>query len=49
MTTIQIINAICTAIAAGGLGGLIVRGRRQPQRVQPLYLTLDGRRIRRPD
>ncbi len=49
MTTILVINAISSVVAAAGIGGLALRrSRRQQQavRVQPVYVT-DGPRRRR--
>ncbi|HEX3689809.1 MAG TPA: hypothetical protein VHV28_08930 [Solirubrobacteraceae bacterium] len=46
MTTILVINAISSLVAAAGIGGAaLVRGRRAA-RVQPVYV-MSGRRRRR--
>jgi hypothetical protein len=39
MTTILIINAISSLVAAAGLGGLAVRRGRRTAVVQPVYVT----------
>ena len=49
MTTILIINAISSVVAAAGLGAYAIRrGRRIRRliRVAPVYVTTDGRRRR---
>jgi hypothetical protein len=46
MTTILIINAISSLVAATGFGGLAVRRARRTAQVQPVYVT-DGTRRRR--
>ena len=47
MTTILIINAISSVVAAAGLGGLAVRRGRRAAKVQPVYVTSETRRHRR--
>jgi hypothetical protein len=49
MTTILILNAAASALAAFGLGGVAIRARRRAQRVRPVILTVDGRRRQQPE
>jgi hypothetical protein len=44
MTTILIINAISSLVAAAGIGGLAARRARRAARVQPAYVTSGARR-----
>ncbi len=44
MTTILIINAISSLVAAGSVGGLAWRRGRRAARVQPVYLRAGTRR-----
>jgi hypothetical protein len=45
MTTILVINAISSLVAAAGIGGLAARRARKAARVQPVYVTTGtGRR-----
>jgi hypothetical protein len=46
MTTILIINAISSVVAAAGIGALAVRRGRRAARVQPVYVTVGSRRRR---
>lgn len=48
MTTILVINAISSLVAAAGIGGLALRRRRRAAqaRVQPVYVTTGSRRRR---
>jgi hypothetical protein len=52
MTTILIINAVSSLLAAVGVGGLVVRKSRRAGReaiVQPVYVTTETTRRRRRD
>jgi hypothetical protein len=44
MTTILVINAISSLVAAAGLGALAVRSRRRAARVQLAYVTTGASR-----
>jgi hypothetical protein len=46
MTTIVIINAISSLVAAAGIGGLVARRARRLARLQPVYVTTGARRRR---
>jgi hypothetical protein len=46
MTTILILNAISSLLAAAGLGGVIVRNRRRQALVQPVYGIAEPARCR---
>ena len=46
MTTILVINAISSLVAAGGLGAVALRRARRAARVQPVYVTTGARRRR---
>ncbi len=46
MTTILVINAISSLLAAAGIGGLAVRRGRRAAHVQPVYVTSGARRRR---
>jgi hypothetical protein len=46
MTTIVIINAISSLVAAAGIGGLVARRARRLARLQPVYVTAAARRRR---
>ena len=47
MTTILVINAISSLVAAAGLGAAAVRRARRTARVQPVYVTTGTRRRER--
>jgi hypothetical protein len=44
MTTILVINAISSLVAAAGIGGLAVRRRRRAAQLQPAYIASGTRR-----
>jgi hypothetical protein len=44
MTTILVINAISSLVAAAGIGGLAWRRGRRAAQVQPVYVTSEARR-----
>lgn len=44
MTTILVINAISSLVAAAGIGAVSVRRARRAARVQPAYVTSETRR-----
>ncbi|HEX3977410.1 MAG TPA: hypothetical protein VHW96_14175 [Solirubrobacteraceae bacterium] len=46
MTTILVINAISSLVAAAGIGGLALRRGRRAAQVQPVYLPSAARRRR---
>jgi hypothetical protein len=46
MTTILILNAVSSVLAAAGLGGMVVRARRRQATVQPVYVTTGRGRCR---
>ncbi len=46
MTTILVINAISSLVAAAGIGGLARRRARRAAQVQPVYVTTGARRRR---
>ncbi|MGH2894243.1 MAG: hypothetical protein ACRDPM_13415 [Solirubrobacteraceae bacterium] len=46
MTTILILNAISSLVAAAGIGGLAMRRGRRVAQVQPVYVTRGARRHR---
>lgn len=46
MTTILVINAISSLVAAAGIGGLALRRRRRAAQVQPVYVTTGSQRRR---
>jgi hypothetical protein len=46
MTTILVINAISSLVAAAGLGAVVVLRGRRAARVQPVYVTTGPRRRR---
>jgi hypothetical protein len=46
VTTILILNAISSLVAAAGIGGLAARRARRTAQVQPVYVTSGARRRR---
>ncbi|HTU94201.1 MAG TPA: hypothetical protein VMF14_00090 [Solirubrobacteraceae bacterium] len=44
MTTILVINAISSLVAAAGIGAVVARRGRRAAKVQPVYVTSDSRR-----
>lgn len=46
MSTILIINAISSLVAAAGIGGVALRRGRRAAQVQPVYVTNGSRRRR---
>jgi hypothetical protein len=48
MTTILVINAVSSLLAAAGLGGILVQRKRREATIQPVYVTTAGktRRLR---
>ena len=46
MTTILIINAISSLVAAAGFGAVAVRRGRRAAQVKPIYVTSESRRRR---
>lgn len=49
MTTILVINAISSLLAAAGLGGFVAREKRRRAAVRPLYVATGTTRPRRTD